>query len=275
MPGTDLITLFSFPFMQRAVIGGVLLGSLGGILGSFVILRRLSLFGETVGHASLLGVVFGILFQLPPTWSLIAFTVMFGLAVLFLIDRTDLGSDTILSIVLAGAIALGTIGFSFLRGYRGNLLSVLFGDILAINNTDLIILAVVLLLSVMVLAWTLPRQILLTLNPELAKVQGIPTEWYRYLFIIFLSVVIALTIRTVGILLVNAFLVIPAATARLVCHKFIPFLMMAAVIGSTSSVMGMLVSGSFNWPSGPSIVLVQIGAFLSGLCVSRWVLRSP
>ena len=136
----DFLNLFSLPFMQRAVIGGVLLGILGGILGSFLILRRLSLFGATVGHSAILGVVLAALLELPATWTLIGFTVAFGLGVIYLIDRTNLGNDTVLCICMSGSVALGTIGFSYVKGYRGNLLSILFGDILTIGNTDLILL---------------------------------------------------------------------------------------------------------------------------------------
>jgi zinc/manganese transport system permease protein len=258
----DFLSLFSLPFMQRAVLGGVLFGILGGILGSFLILRRLSLFGDTVGHSAMLGVVLAALLELPSTWTLIGFTVAFGLGVIYLIDRTDLGSDTVLCISLSGSIALGTIGFSYLKGYRGNLLSILFGDILAISNTDLILL---LLLLGVTLAWliiSLPEQILLTLNNDLAIVKGIHVRSHRYLFIVLLAITIALTIRAVGILLVNGFLVIPAATARLICQQFVPFLTTAASMGALSGVMGMVISGGFDLPSGPSIVLVQLFGFL-------------
>jgi zinc transport system permease protein len=258
----DVLSLFSLPFMQRAVLGGVLFGILGGILGSFLILRRLSLFGDTVGHSAMLGVVLAALLELPSTWTLIGFTVAFGLGVIYLIDRTDLASDTVLSISLSGSVALGTIGFSYLKGYRGNLLSILLGDILAISNTDLILL---LLLLGVTLAWlmiSLPEQILLTLNNNLAVVKGIPVSSHRYLFIVLLAITIALTIRAVGILLVNGFLVIPAATARLICQEFVPFLASAAGMGALSGVMGMVISGAFDLPSGPSIVLVQLFGFL-------------
>ncbi|MBO1350034.1 MAG: metal ABC transporter permease [Hormoscilla sp. GUM202] len=266
---SEWVSLFSLPFMQRAVVGGVLLGILGGILGSFVILRKLSLFGNALGHAAFLGVVMAALLELPPTASLMGFIVASGLAVVYLIDRTDLGSDTILSIVVAGSVALGTIGFSFLKGYRGNLLSALFGDILAISSTDLILLALLLGITVAWLIWTFPEQVLLTLNSDLARVQGIPVQLYRYLFIVLLSGTIALTIRAVGILLVNAFLVIPAATAKLLCHQFVPFLAMAACIGALSGAGGMVVSGSLDLPSGPSIVLVQLVGFLGAACFRR------
>ncbi|NET24215.1 metal ABC transporter permease [Okeania sp. SIO1I7] len=262
MDFSEWINLFSLPFMQRAIIGGILLGILGGIIGGFVILRQLSLFGESLGHTAFLAVVLAVLLQLPLTIALIIFLVCFGLGINYLIEKTNLGGDTILSIVIASSVALGTIGFNFVPGYRGNLLSILFGDILAISNLDLLFLVILLIVTLVWLGLTLQQQILLTLNSDLAQIQGIPVERYKYIFIIILSLAIALTMRAVGILLVNAFLVIPAATAKLICHQFVPFLGVSATIGAISGVLGMIVSGSFNLPSGPSIVLVQLVTFL-------------
>ncbi|MDY7003750.1 MAG: metal ABC transporter permease [Cyanobacteriota bacterium] len=262
MDFSEWINLFSLPFMQRAIIGGILLGILGGIIGGFVILRQLSLFGNALGHTAFLAVVLAVLLQLPLTIALIVFLVFFGLGINYLIEKTNLGGDTILSIVIAGSVALGTIGFNFVPGYRGNLLSILFGDILAISNLDLLFLMVLLVVTLGWLGLTLQQQILLTLNSDLAQIQGIPVQRYKYIFIIILSLAIALTMRAVGILLVNAFLVIPAATAKLICHQFVPFLGVSATIGAMSGVLGMIVSGSFNLPSGPSIVLVQLVTFL-------------
>ena len=123
---SELMSLFSLPFMQRAIIGGILLGILGGLLGGFVILRQLSLFGNSLGHTAFLAVVIGALLQLHPMIALIGFLVLFGLGINYLIEKTNLGGDTILSIVIAGSVALGVIGFNFVPGYRGNLLSILF-----------------------------------------------------------------------------------------------------------------------------------------------------
>ncbi|MGB3533500.1 MAG: metal ABC transporter permease [Microcoleaceae cyanobacterium] len=266
----DWIELLSFPFMQRAIIGGILLGLLGGLLGGFVILRKLSMLGNTLSHVALIPVVISTLFQLPTTLCLIGFIILTGIAILYLTDQTDLGSDTILGIVVAGSVALGIMGFTLIEGYRGNLLSILFGDILAISELDLIILTILLVITIVSLVWTLPQQILLTFNPNLAKVQGILVEPYRYGFIILLSLMIALTIRSVGILLVNAFLVIPSATAQLICDEFIPFLIVAASLGAVSSVIGMLISGIWNLPSGPSIVLVQLMTFTIMILFNRY-----
>ncbi|KAF3887752.1 MULTISPECIES: metal ABC transporter permease [Nostocales] len=259
----DLVNLLQFPFMQRAIAGAVLMGILGGLLGSFVTLRQLSFFSHAVGHAALVGVALGVLLQLNPTWMLLPFTLLFGLVVLYFIDQTDLASDSVLSIVLSGALALGVLLTSLIKGYRGNLMSILFGDILAIDITDLVLTLLVLIGGSAFLLLTLQQQILLTLNPAVAKVQGVPVQLYRYCFVVLLSLAVAVAIKAVGVLLVNAFLVIPASTAKLMSHHFNWFLILSVIVGSTSSFGGIMVSGLFNFASGPSIVLVQFVLFLA------------
>jgi zinc transport system permease protein len=266
--GNDLVTLLQFPFMQRAIAGAILMGILGGVLGTFVTLRSLSFFSHAVGHAALVGVTLGVLLQVNPTWMLLPFTLVFGVVVLYLIDKTDLASDSVLSIVLSGALALGVILTSLIQGYRGNLMSVLFGDILAINTTDLILTLLVLVLSSIFLLSSLQQQILLTLNPAVAKIQGIPVQLYRYAFVVLLSLAVAVAIKAVGVLLVNAFLVIPASIAKLISHNFSSFLVMSVIFGSTTSIAGIIISGLFNFASGPSIVLVQFVVFVA---VFSWV----
>ncbi|MFM5998404.1 MAG: metal ABC transporter permease [Dolichospermum sp.] len=263
----DFVNLLQFPFMQRAIIGAVLMGILGGLLGSFVTLRQLSFFSDAVGHAALVGVVLGVLLNTNPTWMLLPFTLIFGVVVLYLIDKTDLASDSILSIVLSGALAIGVILTSFITGYRGNLMGVLFGDILAIDSTDLILTLFILVSSSIFLLSTLQQQILLTLNLDVAQVQGVPVQLYRYGFVILLSMSVAVAIKAIGVLLVNAFLVIPAATAKLISHHFSRFLILSVLVGSSSSILGMIVSGLFNLASGPSIVFVQ---FLLFILVFTW-----
>ncbi|MBD2568488.1 metal ABC transporter permease [Anabaena lutea] len=264
----DLVSLLQFPFMQRAIIGSVLMGILGGLLGSFVTLRQLSFFSHAVGHAALVGVALGVLLNTNPTWMLLPFTLIFGIVVLYLVDKTDLASDSVLSIVLSGALAIGVILTSMIKGYRGNLMAVLFGDILAIDLTDLILTLLVLVGSTVFLLSTLRSQILLTLNPDVAQVQGVPVQLYRYGFVVLLSLAVAVAIKAVGVLLVNAFLVIPSATAKLMSHHFSRFLILSVLVGSSTSIGGIMVSGVFNLASGPSIVLVQ---FLMFLLVFTWV----
>ncbi|MEH2088396.1 metal ABC transporter permease [Nostoc sp.] len=259
----DLLELLQLASIQRAIVGAALMGILGGMLGSFVTLRQLSFFSHAVGHAALVGVALGVLLQINPTWMLLPFTLVFGVIVLYFIDKTDLASDSVLSIVLSGALAIGLILTSLIKGYRGNLMAVLFGDILAIDTTDLILTLLVLVGGSIFLLSTLRQQILLTLNPDVAQVQGVPVQLYRYAFVVLLSLAVAVAIKAVGVLLVNAFLVIPASTAKLISHHFSRFLVMSVIVGSVSSIAGIMVSGIFNLASGPSIVLVQFLLFVA------------
>jgi zinc/manganese transport system permease protein len=121
---------------------------------------------------------------------------------------------------------------------------------------------------------TLRQQILLTLNPSVAQVQGIPVQLYRYAFVVILSLAVAVSIKAVGILLVNAFLVIPASSAKLLRHQFTTFLATTMILGVISSIAGILVSGLFNFASGPSIVLVQFLLFVAVFCWVKLTLKA-
>lgn len=264
-----IIELMSFPFMQRALLGGILIGVLGGLLGSFAILRQLSFFSHTVGHAALLGIVLGALLNLDPTLTLIPFTVLFGLGVIYLIAKTDLWSDTVLNIVFSASLALAVIALSFVQGYRGNLMNLLFGDILAIQSRDLWLTLAVLLLSAVSLVLTRRSQMLLTVHEGMAKAQGVAVRWHHAWFVVLLSLAVAVAIKAVGVLLVNAFLVVPAATAKLVSRQFTLYVLLATGIGAFSAILGIASSAAFNLASGPSIVLAQFVLFAVALVLSH------
>lgn len=264
-----LLELLQFPFMQRALLGGVLLGLLGGLLGSFAILRQLSFFSHTVGHAALLGIVLGVLLNLDPTLMLLPFTVAFGLAVVYLIAQTDLWSDTVLNIVFSASLAMAVIALSFIQSYRGSLMNLLFGDILAITVKDLGLSLVVLVVSAVSLGLTLRAQVLLTLHEEMAKAQGVAVRSHRTWFVVLLSLAVAIAIKAVGVLLVNAFLVIPAATAKLLSRRFAAFVLLSTGVGALSAVLGILLSAGLNLASGPSIVVAQFALFLFAVMIFR------
>lgn len=270
---TELIRiteLMSLPFMQRALLGGILMGILGGLLGSFAILRQLSFFSHTVGHAALLGIVLGILLNLNPTLTLLPFTVLFGLGVVYLMTRTDLWSDTVLNIVFSASLAFAIIALSFVKSYRGNLMNLLFGDILAIQSTDLWLTLFVLSITIVTLLFTHRAQVLLTLNEGMAKAQGVAVRLHRAWFIVLLSLAVAVAIKAVGVLLVNAFLVIPAATAKLISRQFALYVLLSTGIGAVSAVLGMIASAAFNLGSGPSIVVAQFVLFVAALVIAQF-----
>ncbi|MDX2270616.1 MAG: metal ABC transporter permease [Cyanobacteriota bacterium] len=260
-----LLDLVSYPFMQRALLGGLLLGLLGGWLGSFAILRQLSFFSHTVGHAALLGIVLGIVLNLEPTLTLLPFTVLFGLGVIYLIGQTNLWSETVLNIVFSASLAMAVLTLSLLPGYRGNLMNLLFGDILAIGWRDVGLIGLVLVAALLGMGLTLRSQMILTLHPDLAHTRGVAVDSHRLGFVVLLSLAVAVAIKAVGVLLVNAFLVIPAATAKLLSQEFHRFLLLATGLGSLSALLGMLLSAVANLAAGPSIVVAQFALFVMAM----------
>ncbi|HEY9646285.1 MAG TPA: metal ABC transporter permease [Chroococcidiopsis sp.] len=264
-----IVELFQLPFMQRAVIGGVLTGLMGGMLGSFTILRQLSFFGDALGHSALLGISIGLLFGLSPSVVLLPFAIFFALAVTYLLEKTQLWTDALLNIIYSSSLAIAIIVLSFVDQYKGGIDSLLFGDILAVREFDLIVSAALLIICTVFIGLTLRTQMLLTLNEPLAIARGVSVSYHRTAFAVLLSLVVGISIKAIGALLVSAFVVIPACAARLLCRTFTNYVVLSAGLGALSAVLGMIISAGFNLPSGPSIVATQLAMFLGAALVPR------
>ena len=152
---SDFWSLLSEPFMQRALLGGMLTGALGGVLGSFAVLRQLSFFSDALGHSSLLGITLGILLGVNPTLVLIPFAVLFALLVSQLVERSALPTDALLNIVYSSSLALAILALSRVKTYRGGIQQLLFGDILGISPLDIVVIAAFLVASVIYLGLSL------------------------------------------------------------------------------------------------------------------------
>ncbi|MDG2991351.1 metal ABC transporter permease [Candidatus Synechococcus calcipolaris G9] len=254
--------LFQLPFMQRALMAGILTGALGGMLGSFTILRQLSFFSDALGHSALLGIVIGLWLGVNPSLVLLPFAVLFALGVTYLLEHTRLWTDALLNIIYSSSLAIAVISLSFMGQYRGGLNNLLFGDILAVQPLDLVLSSLLLLVGLIFIGLTLRTQMLMTVNESLAIARGVSVRLHRTIFVVLLSLVVAVSIKTVGVLLISAFVVIPACAARLCSRQFNHYILWAAGLGSLSAVLGMLVSASVNLPSGPTIVVTQLIFFL-------------
>jgi zinc transport system permease protein len=265
-----VVELFQFPFMQRALVGGVLTGMTGGLLGSFTILRQLSFFSDALGHSALLGISLGLLVGLNPSVVLLPFAVLFALGVTYLLQQTKLWTDALLNIIYSASLAIAVIVLSFVGQYKGGLNNLLFGDILAVREIDLLFSGFLFFGCALFVGLTLRTQMLITLNEPLAIARGVNVSAHRTAFIVLLSLVVGVSIKAIGVLLVSAFVVIPACTARLLSRQFVHYVMLSAGIGALSAVLGMLVSASFNLPSGPSIVVTQLGLFLAATAVPQF-----
>lgn len=270
---TRIIELFQLPFMQRALLGGMLTGLMGGLMGSFTILRQLSFFSDALGHSALLGLSLGVLLGLNPTTVLLPFSVVFALAVSYLLEHTRLWTDALLNIIYSSSLAVAIIILSFVGQYKGGLNNLLFGDILSIRTADLGFSVVLLLVCTVFVGLTLRSQMLLTLHEPLATAQGVAVSAHRSAFIVLLSLVVGISIKAVGVLLISAFVVIPACAARLISHNFSTYIALSAGLGALSAVGGMLLSAAFNLPSGPSIVTTQLAIFLLTIVLPK--LRLP
>ncbi|NEQ97266.1 MAG: metal ABC transporter permease [Cyanothece sp. SIO2G6] len=266
---TRVIELFQLPFMQRALMGGVLTGLTGGLLGSFTILRQLSFFSDALGHSALLGISIGLLLGFDPSWVLLPFAVLFALIVTYFLERTQLWTDALLNIVYSSSLAWGIILLSFRDEYQGGITNLLFGDILAVQRVDLVFSALLLLGCVVFIGSTLRSQILLTLHEPMAIASGVSVSAQRTAFIVLLSLVVGISIKAIGVLLIGAFVVIPACAARLLSRKFTHYILISAGLGALSAVVGMTVSALFDLPSGPSIVAVQLTIFLLAILIPR------
>lgn len=265
--------MLSEPSMQRALLIAVLLAPLCGVLGVFVTARRMSFFSETVAHGSLAGVAIGLALGIDTAWPILGVSLAVALLVLWLRENTDLLTDTIMALLMSGFMAAGVVGFSKLRGFRGELHRYLFGDILSVGWPDVILAGVV---SGFVLAFLVARlspMALMTLSEDLAHVSGTSVRRLNLVFVVLLTLTVALSIRLLGIILVTSLLVIPPATARNVASTLRQELLLGLVGGLLSGIGGVVASYQFDLPCGPSIVLTSVGLFLVSLAARA--LRRP
>lgn len=261
----NAINLFQYPFMQRALIGGLITGLTGGLLGSLTVVRQLSFFSDALGHSTMLGISLGIVFGLSPSVVVLPFALLFALGFTYLIEKTDLWTDALLNLIYSSSLAISVIVLSLSGAYQGNLNSLLFGDILALQTADLFISALLLIVCSLFLSLTLRTQMLLTLHAPLAIARGVNVRTNHSIFMILLSLVVATSIKAIGVLLVGAFIVIPACAARALSRNFTSYVLLSAGLGAFSAAIGMFASALFNLPSGPSIVVAQLALFLCAI----------
>lgn len=255
-----MMELLGTAFVQRALAAGLIVGLLTSYYGVFVVQRRLSFLGNGLAHAAFGGVALGLLLAVEPVWMALPFTVLAALGIIWVQERTRIASDTAIGIFFATSMALGVIFLSMRDTYSADAFSILFGDVLFITPSDLW--ASVAMLAATLL--TLPmwgRWAYATFDRELAQSDRLPVLRDDYLLAVCLAVTVVVATKVVGIVLVAAMLVIPAATARLLSPTFIHMTLLSLALSVVSVLAGMLVSLRINLPSGPAIILVQAALF--------------
>lgn len=258
--------MFSEPYLLRALAAAMILGPLGALLGVFVTARRLAFFSDTVAHAALAGVAVGLWSGLAdpfPVMCAVSLAVAFGL--LYLKERTELLTDSILALLLSAGVAFGVVVFSRLKGYRGDLERYLFGDILSVGSYDLALAAVAALLIAAGVAAAFRPLTLIALSEDLAHVSGVRVRRLNLVFLVGLTFSVTLTIRLAGVLLATAMLVVPAATARNLARSLRAQVAWSLAAGAVASLAGVAASATLDWPCGPAIILAGVALFALSL----------
>jgi zinc transport system permease protein len=257
--------IFTLPFMQRALIAGALVGFLASYYGVFVVQRGLSFLGSGLAHAAFGGIALGLLLNFEPLWIAVPFTVIVAVGIFWVRDKTELGSDTAVGIFFAVSMALGVVFLFLKKEYTSDAFTYLFGSILAVTKTDLKITGSIVLLTLLTLPlWR--RWAYASFDRELAETDHLAVDRDDYLLSILIAVTVVVAIKVVGIVLIAAFLVIPAATSRLLSPTFRRMTVVSIFIGVISAIIGLWISYYLDVPSGATIILFQaILFFLSML----------
>ena len=249
-------------FFSRALIGGFGVAFVAGPLGCFIIWRRLAYFGDTLSHSALLGVAIALLLELNITLSVFIVSVLVALMLLVLQKRASLSSDALLGLLAHSVLAIGLVVLAFMSWVRVDLMGFLFGDILAITTVDLALIwgggAVV--LAILAKIWK--ALFAATVSYDLALAEGGKPDQVNLLFMVLMAAVIAVSMKIVGVLLITALLIIPAAAARRFATSPEQMAVVAIILGIVSVYIGLNGSLEFDTPAGPSIVVAALACFV-------------
>ena len=257
-----LLIPLTYPFMQRALIASVLVGGLCAVIGTYVVLRGMAFLGDALAHAILPGLAMAFLLGGDLFGGALIMAIIAALGIGYLTRSGRVREDTAIGIIFSGALALGIVLISSVRSYQTDLTHILFGNVLGVTDRDLVltlgfgivVLAIILLLY--------KEFLVFTFDPIFAETLKLPVSGLRYLLMILLAVTVVVSLQTVGVALVAAMLVTPAAAASLLTRRLSHMMIVSATIGVVSSAAGLFLSYYFNVSTGASIVLVCTALFV-------------
>lgn len=257
-----------YPFLQNALITSILIGIMSGLIGSFIILRGMSLMGDAISHSVLPGVALAYILGINVLIGASIFGFLAALLISYITSKSQLKMDTTIGVVFSSLYALGFILIHFAQSST-NLHHILFGNILAVSNLDLLITALIFLLVLLYLQLFYKELLITSLDENFARSYGLNTNLMHYSLMFILTLVTVTALQSVGIILVVAMLIIPAATAFLWTNQLPQMMGLSSLIAVLASIIGLYFSYTFNWASGPTIVLA------AALCFAYSFLFSP
>jgi len=268
------VEIFSFGFMQRALIAGIAIAILCSVIGLFLVLRRYSLFGDAVAHSSFGGIALGLMAGVYPLWTAYGVSLVSALIITRIKTKFNISGDASVAVLLSSGIAVGLVIIGISGGFTIDIFSFLFGSILLVSVNDTILI-LSLTGAILIIILLLYRQILYsTFNEEQAKVSGVPVEKINYLLVFMAGVTVVTSIQLVGVLLISALFVIPNVTAIMYGRGFKQTAIISISFSIFSVVSGILISYIFDITPAGTIVLLSIGIFAITMAIRSMRLLS-
>lgn len=257
-----LTSPFSYEFMQRGFLAALLVGVLCSVIGSYIVLRGMAFLGDALAHAILPGVAIAYLFGGNLILGAFVAAIVVAIGIGFFSNEGTIKEDTAIGILFSAAFALGVALISSIRTYAVDLSHILFGNVLGVSKNDLIFTAVMTVVILLIVVVNYKQFMVISFDPILATMIKLPVQFLRYLMLIILGLTVVVSIQTVGVGLAAAMLVTPAASAYLLTRRLPAMMVVSAVIGAVSSVVGLYISYYINIASGSAIVLTATLIFL-------------
>lgn len=264
-----MIEMLSYDFMIRAFLAGIIIAILAAISGSFIVLRQYSMITETLAHSALVGVAVGVIAGASPLWMAVVAALISAWTIEYLRSSFDLYSDSVLAIILSGSLALAVIIVSLAGAFNSSLFSYLFGSILSVTQEDLITMSLFGVVALTLLAAFYRELYFIAYDEEVARTSGIKVDFLNFLLVSIVAIIIALSIRIVGTLLIGAMMVIPTVAALQFRQGFTKTMLLALLFSLLAVIVGMSTSYVFSLPSGATIVLTLLFIFIFSLIVNR------
>ena len=264
-----MLEMFQYDFMQRAFIAGIFIATLASLSGTFVVLRRYSLISETLAHSALVGVAVGLVAGYNPLWMAVVIAILSAWLIEYLRSSFALYSDAVLAILLSGSLALAVIIVSLGGAFNNSLFSYLFGSILSVSDSDVLTIIIFGSISLLFLLLFSKELYFIAYDEEVAKTSGVKVQFLNFLLVTVVAIIIALSIRVVGSLLIGALMVIPTVAALQYRVGFKNTMLISLFFALFSVIFGMTLSYYFSLPSGATIVLCVIAIFIISLLINK------
>ena len=262
-----LVQPLRYPFMIRGLLASLMVGTICAVVGTYVVLRGMAFFGDALAHAILPGVAVAYLLEINLFWGALVMGLLTAVGIGYVSQRGQVKEDTAIGVIFAACFALGVALLSTVQTYSVDLTHILFGNVLGVSNADLWLTAGLGVLTLLAVVLLYKELLVISFDPILAATLRLPLSLLNYLLLVLIALAVVVSLQTVGVALMVAMLVTPAATAYLLTRRLWHMMIVGAVVGAVSSVAGLYLSFYINVASGAAVVLVCTAFFHPGLSV--------